>query len=82
MSRAEHEEKPFIFAPRRSDDPFWRIQQQAEARARNNGADEAAQHKAGRKAMILRRAILDLKLEPDAEHILRTVCGEHKRCGS
>lgn len=78
MSRDDHE-KPFIFAPRRSDDPFWRIQQQAEARARNNGADEAAQHRAGRTAMILRRAILDLKLEPDAEHILRTVCGDHKR---
>jgi hypothetical protein len=65
--------------PRRSDDPFHRIQQQAENRARALGATEEQAAKVGRKAMILRRGLLDLKLEPDSELILRTVAGDFRR---
>jgi hypothetical protein len=79
MNAAEHETPAVPFNPRRSDDPFHRIQLQAEDRARRNGADEPAAARAGRKAMILRRAILDLKLEPDSELILRTVAGDYRR---
>ena len=65
--------------PRRSDDSFHRLQVQAENRARRLGATEEEAAKAGRKAMILRRALLDLKLEPNAEHILSAVAGEIRR---
>ena len=67
------------FNPRRTDDPFHRLQVQAENRARRLGATEEEAAKAGRKAMILRRALLDLKLEPNAEHILSAVAGEWRR---
>jgi len=82
MSQLDHETPAVPFNPRRSDDPYARIQSQAEMRAKRNGADEAAQHRAGRAAMILRRALLDLKLEPNAEHILETVAGPFKRLTS
>ena len=82
MSQLDHETPAVPFNKRNSDDPFWRIQQLAEQRARRNGADEAAQHKAGRSAMILRRALLDLRLEPNAEHILETVAGKFRKCAS
>ncbi len=66
MSTIDHETPAVPLHPRRSDDPMFRIQQFAEHRARRNGATEAAQHAAGRAAMILRRALLDLRLEPNA----------------
>lgn len=78
MSTIDHAAPAVPFHPRRSDDPFFRIQLLAEARARRNGADELAAHRAGRKAMLLRRALLDLKLEPNNEDILRTVAGEFR----
>lgn len=62
--------------PRRSDDPFHRIQTQAEARARRNGRDE---HKSGRDAMALLKLVRELGIEPNNEHILQTVAGEYVR---
>lgn len=72
-------EAPAIpFHKRRFDDPYMRIQAQAEERARRNGAVEAEIHAAGRKAMALRKLTLALSLEPNAETILRTVAGEYR----
>lgn len=74
MSASEQPAVPWH--PRRSDDPYARIQSQAEARATRNGRDPA---KAGRDAMALRKLVVELMLEPNVELILQTVAGPYLR---
>jgi hypothetical protein len=72
-----HHEPPAVpFNPRNSDDPYMRIQTQAETRARRNGRDPV---KAGRDAMALFKMVTELKLEPNPELILQTVAGDYRR---
>ena len=63
--------------PRRSDDPYFRIQQQAEQRAQKNG--HANPERAGREAMALRKLLESLQIEPVPETILLTVAGAFRR---
>ena len=73
-----HDEPAIPFNRRPSDDPMFRLQQQAENRARRNGHADPA--KAGRDAMALRKLLVSGgENEPDSERILRTVAGEYRR---
>lgn len=76
MSRLDHETPAVPFNPRRTDDPAFRIQMQAENRAEKNGLDPKV---AGRKAMALRKLMISIGIEPDSERILRVTCGEYQR---
>lgn len=62
---------------RPSDDPVWRLQQQAEARASRNGRDPV---KAGRDAMALRKLLIEGgDKEPSIERILQVTAGAYVR---
>ncbi len=64
--------------PRPSDDVYFRLQMQAEARAKRNGHPNPAQ--AGRDAVELRRTVVAQDHEPNPEYILTVTCGEYRRC--
>jgi len=65
--------------PRRSDDPFHRIQMQAEKRAKSNGASDADAERCGRAAMALFKMLKESEQEPNTEHILSSVAGDFRR---
>ena len=63
--------------PVKADDPYFRIQVLAEARARRNGHADPIQ--AGKDAVELRRSVVAKDHEPSAEMILTTVAGSFRR---
>ncbi len=77
---SDPQEIPAIpFNRRLSDDPQHRLLVYAEKRAARNGLPEKEQHRAGRRALALRRLMIEMGREPNTETILRVVSGEYLR---